>query len=217
MPGKGNSGGSGVRFMLIFVAAIGQAEPVRAAEPAPSVRLWSGTISSPDAFTEPQYRQLVHCTLKRNGRAIEAWIDTRFELGRGLAAAYRRDTGREANMPEVFAGCYQLRTGSFPFSLDRLARDWADHFGVAKEDPNTLEKALVAQGEIRVTSFQAYVDCIRQKNSPDTIRHYVAMQRDGEKALALLKLARQCSAAPGAELVLDLEAVDRALSASAAN
>ena len=196
--------------LFILIAALGQSASTDPDIPNASVHLSSSTARSANAMTEPQYRELVRCTLARNGGAVAAWIDTRFQLGRGQDADYRRKSGQAATLPDVFVGCYQLKTGSFPFSLDRLARDWADRLGITKEDPNTLEKQLERRGRMTVTSLQGYVACIRQKNPPEAIRAYLAA--DGAaKARALMDMTLDCDVASGASLTMDVADIDRAL------
>jgi len=197
--------------LLILIAALGQSAPAGPNMPDASVRPYSSTINSPDGLSEPQYRELVRCTLARNRPAVEAWIDTRFEIGGGLDADYRRKHGHAVTLPEVFAGCHLLRTGGFPFSLDRLARDWADRLGITKEDPNTLEKELEKRGRMTVTNLKGYVACIRQKNSPEAIRAY--LDADGAaKVEAIFAMTRDCAVGPGASLKMNLPDIDRALS-----
>jgi len=202
--------GANMTFFLILMAALGKPASAAPDIPDPSLQAASTSISTGAAFTEPQYLELVRCTLARNRTAVEAWIDARFKVSRGHDAAYRRVTGHKVTLPDVFAGCHQLQNGPFPFNLDRLARDWADEFGITEDDPGTLQKQMERSGLVTVTSFDGYVACIRQKNPPEAIQAYLTA--DGAaKAHAILAMTRDCAVAPGARLKMDLAEIDREL------
>jgi len=190
----------------LLAAASGQVAV--ALEPA-TVEIRSANVAGPNSMSEPQYQELLRCSLAKNEAVVEAWIDSRFELGKGLEERVEEEFGKAPGLKSALDGCLELKTGSLPFSLDRLSRDWADHFGVSKADPNTLDSAL---GITRVSNLDELVDYIRARNASEAIHGFLAMPSNApEKAPTLARLIDKCAPSPGASVRADVEGVEQAL------
>jgi hypothetical protein len=180
-------------------------------EQPPSVSVTSARIASKDSFSETQYRDLLRCTLTSNTSAVEAYVDSRFELGRGLGSKFEQETGGRLGPRQLFEGCFEFpaQSGTFPFNFDQLVADWATHFGVTKEDPNTLDKEM---GVVRVRDFAEYVSCVRQKNAGSDIRSFVSTPLNTIEAVQKFnKLGEKCQPVEGSSLRFDLGSLVEAL------
>jgi hypothetical protein len=190
--------------MLLFVSGTER-------QTEPSVSVSSAKIASDDALSETQYRDLLRCTLTKNTSAVEAYVDSRFELGRGLSAKFEKETGGRLGPVQLFSGCFEFpaQSGTFPFDFDQMAADWAAHFGVTKEDPNTLDKEM---GIVRVRNFAEYVSCVRQKNAQSDIQSFVSNPLNTMEAVQKFnKLGDKCSPENGVNLKFNMATLAEAL------